>query len=141
MTDPRVASLQQAVPDLRLKTDAADLEHYGRDWTRRWTPAPLAIALPASVEEVQAVMRWSAAEGVAVVPSGGRTGLSGGAVAANGDWTGWHVGGHAGHASGDEKNANDAGNGHGGLLERSGRELDVHWNLLNLFGVQVHHLH
>ncbi|KIP85943.1 FAD-linked oxidase [Stenotrophomonas maltophilia] len=85
MTDPRVASLQQAVTDLRLKTDAADLEHYGRDWTRRWTPAPLAIALPASVEEVQAVMRWSAAEGVAVVPSGGRTGLSGGAVAANGE--------------------------------------------------------
>ena len=30
-------------------------------------------------------MRWSAGEGVAVVPSGGRTGLSGGAVAANGE--------------------------------------------------------
>ena len=25
------------------------------------------------------------------------------AVAANGDWTGWHVGGHAGHASGDSR--------------------------------------
>ncbi|NIJ70670.1 FAD-binding oxidoreductase [Xanthomonas sp. 60] len=85
MTDPRLDSLRQAAPDLRLKTDAADLEHYGRDWTRRWTPAPLAIALPATVEEVQAVMRWSAAENVAVVPSGGRTGLSGGAVAARGE--------------------------------------------------------
>ena len=85
MTDPRLDSLRQAAPDLRLKTDAADLEHYGRDWTRRWTPAPLAIALPATVEEVQAVMRWSAAEDVAVVPSGGRTGLSGGAVAARGE--------------------------------------------------------
>ncbi len=85
MTDPRLAELQQSCPALRLKTDAADLEHYGRDWTRRWTPAPLAIALPASVEEVQAVMRWSASAGVAVVPSGGRTGLSGGAVAAQGE--------------------------------------------------------
>ena len=85
MTDSRLDSLRQAAPDLRLKTDAADLEHYGRDWTRRWTPAPLAIALPATVEEVQAVMRWSAAENVAVVPSGGRTGLSGGAVAARGE--------------------------------------------------------
>jgi len=85
MTDPRLAQLQQSCPALRLKTDAADLEHYGRDWTRRWTPAPLAIALPGSVEEVQAVMRWSAQTGVAVVPSGGRTGLSGGAVAANGE--------------------------------------------------------
>ena len=85
MTDSRIASLQQACPGLKLKTDPADLEHYGRDWTRRWTPAPLAIALPATVEEVQAVMRWSAGEGVPVVPSGGRTGLSGGAVAANGE--------------------------------------------------------
>ena len=49
------------------------------------TPAPLAIALPATVDEVQAVVRWANVHGVAVVPSGGRTGLSGGAVAANGE--------------------------------------------------------
>ena len=85
MTDPRLASLLQSCPGLRLKTDPADLEHYGRDWTRRWTPAPLAIALPGSVEEVQALLRWASAQNVAVVPSGGRTGLSGGAVAAHGE--------------------------------------------------------
>jgi FAD/FMN-containing dehydrogenase len=85
MTDPRLTALQTAVPGLLIKTDPADLEHYGRDWTRRWTPAPLAIALPATVEQVQAVVRWAHAEGVAVVPSGGRTGLSGGAVAARGE--------------------------------------------------------
>ena len=85
MPDPRIADLQQAVPALRLLTDPAELEHYGRDWTRRWTPAPLAIALPASVEEVQATVRWAKANGVAIVPSGGRTGLSGGAVAADGE--------------------------------------------------------
>ncbi|KAF1708018.1 FAD-binding oxidoreductase [Pseudoxanthomonas sacheonensis] len=85
MSDPRLTDLLQAVPALRLKTDPADLEHYGRDWTRRWTPAPLAIALPGSVEEVQATVRWAYEHGVAVVPSGGRTGLSGGAVAANGE--------------------------------------------------------
>lgn len=85
MTDSRLERLKAAVPGLRLTTDAADLEHYGRDWTRRWTPAPLAIALPASVEDVQGIVRWANAEGVAVVPSGGRTGLSGGAVAARGE--------------------------------------------------------
>ena len=85
MSYPRLSDLLQAVPALRLKTEPADLEHYGRDWTRRWTPAPLAIALPATVEEVQDVVRWAHAQGVAVVPSGGRTGLSGGAVAANGE--------------------------------------------------------
>ena len=85
MSDPRLESLRQAVPELRLKTEPGDLEHYGRDWTRRWTPAPLAIALPGSVEEVQEIMRWANANGVAIVPSGGRTGLSGGAAAANGE--------------------------------------------------------
>ncbi|MDI1252967.1 FAD-binding oxidoreductase [Thermomonas sp.] len=85
MADPRLQSLATALPALRLKTAPADLEHYGRDWTRRWTPAPLAIALPASVEEVQAIVHWANANAVAIVPSGGRTGLSGGAVAANGE--------------------------------------------------------
>ena len=59
MTDPRLAELARRLPDLRLLTDAADLEHYGRDWTRRWTPAPLAIALPATCDEVQAIVRWA----------------------------------------------------------------------------------
>ena len=85
MSDPRLAELSRLLPDLRLLTDAADLEHYGRDWTRRWTPAPLAISLPASVDEVVAIVRWANAAEVAIVPSGGRTGLSGGAVAANGE--------------------------------------------------------
>jgi len=85
MPDARLTALRTAAPDLRLLTDASDLEHYGRDWTRRWTPAPLAIALPSTVEEVQAVLRWASAQGIAVVPSGGRTGLSGGAVAAQGE--------------------------------------------------------
>ncbi len=85
MTDPRIDSLLHDCPGLRLKTDPADLEHYGRDWTRRWVPAPLAIALPGTVEEVQAILRWASAQHVAVVPSGGRTGLSGGAVAAHGE--------------------------------------------------------
>jgi len=85
MSDSRLASLLNASPDLHLLTDPVDLEHYGRDWTRRWTPAPLAVALPANVAQVQAVLRWASALQVAVVPSGGRTGLSGGAVAANGE--------------------------------------------------------
>src|SRR5690606_21545688 len=85
MSDPRLESLRRAVPGLRLATAPEELQHYGRDWTRRWTPAPLAVALPADAAEVQAVMRWASAPGVPVVPSGGRTGLSGGAVAARGE--------------------------------------------------------
>jgi FAD/FMN-containing dehydrogenase len=85
MSDPRLAELSRLLPELRLLTAPGDLEHYGRDWTRRWTPAPLAIALPASAEEVQTIVRWANGHKVAIVPSGGRTGLSGGAVAAHGE--------------------------------------------------------
>ena len=84
-TTAALDELRRAQPELRLLTTAADLEHYGRDWTRRWTPAPLAIALPARFEEVQAIARWASAHRIALVPSGGRTGLSGGAVAAHGE--------------------------------------------------------
>ena len=85
MTDSRLADLAQRLPALRVTTDPADLEHYGRDWTRRWTPAPLAIVFPAGIDDVQAIARWATAHRVALVPSGGRTGLSGGAVAAHGE--------------------------------------------------------
>ena len=85
MNAQALADLASRLPDLRLLTEPGDLEHYGRDWTRRWTPAPLAIALPASIEEVQGIVRWANQHQVAIVPSGGRTGLSGGAVAANGE--------------------------------------------------------
>ncbi|HET7300653.1 MAG TPA: FAD-binding oxidoreductase [Oleiagrimonas sp.] len=69
----------------RVLAAPADLEHYGRDWTRWWQPAPLAIALPENIAEVQALVRWAIRRKVAIVPSGGRTGLSGGAVAAHGE--------------------------------------------------------
>lgn len=85
MSESRLASLARRLPGLHLRTEPGDLAFYGRDWTRRWTPAPLAVALPASIEEVQAIVRWANAEAVAIVPSGGRTGLSGGAVAAHGE--------------------------------------------------------
>ncbi|HEY8585460.1 MAG TPA: FAD-binding oxidoreductase [Rhodanobacter sp.] len=85
MSDPRLTDLSRRLPSLRLLTAPTELEHYGRDWTRRWTPAPLAVALPADIDEVQGIVRWANEQRVAIVPSGGRTGLSGGAVAASGE--------------------------------------------------------
>ena len=61
MTD-FLADLAQRAPDLRLTTAPGDLEFYGRDWTRRWTPAPLAVAFPATIEEVQVIARWASAD-------------------------------------------------------------------------------
>ena len=68
-----------------LSREASDLETYGRDWTRVFAPAPSAIAFPRSTEEVSKLLRLASAQRVAIVPSGGRTGLAGGAVARNGE--------------------------------------------------------
>ncbi|MDF2796189.1 MAG: linked oxidase protein, partial [Pseudomonas orientalis] len=61
------------------------LEAYGKDWTKHFAPAPCAIVFPKTTEQVQAIVRWANSHKVALVPSGGRTGLSAAAVAANGE--------------------------------------------------------
>ncbi|MGZ3477665.1 MAG: FAD-binding oxidoreductase, partial [Polyangiales bacterium] len=68
-----------------LSRDPGDLAEYGKDWTRVFTPAPLAIAFPRTTEEVSRLMKICSELEIAVVPSGGRTGLAGGAVAAKGE--------------------------------------------------------
>ena len=86
MTHPAVIEeLMTLVDPGKVLTDAASLEAYGKDWTKHYPPAPSAIVFPKTVEQVQAIVRWANAHKVALVPSGGRTGLSAGAVAANGE--------------------------------------------------------
>jgi FAD/FMN-containing dehydrogenase len=80
-----LATLAEIVGGNRVLTDSESLLQYGRDWTRFHTPEPAAIVLPGSIEEVQAVVRLAAAGKIALVPSGGRTGLSEGALARNGE--------------------------------------------------------
>jgi FAD/FMN-containing dehydrogenase len=74
----------ELAPDT-ITTDPSDLDELGRDWTRVHTPAPCAVARPRDVEEVSRILRACNDAGVGVVPSGGRTGLAAGAVAANGE--------------------------------------------------------
>ncbi|EED36402.1 hypothetical protein NOR51B_2353 [Luminiphilus syltensis NOR5-1B] len=75
---------QQLGPD-QILTDADSLTHYGRDWTRFAEPAPSAIVLPKTIEQVQHIVAVARRFEAPLVPSGGRTGLSGGAVAAAGE--------------------------------------------------------
>ena len=72
-------------PDLEVLSDTESLAHYGRDWTRFWAPAPERVVFPRSTTDVVELVRWARSDGRALVPSGGRTGLSGGAVAAGGE--------------------------------------------------------
>ncbi len=71
--------------DSQIKTDAESLEYWGKDWTKHFAPAPCAIIFPKSTEQVQAVIKLANEHNIVVTPSGGRTGLSAGAVASNGE--------------------------------------------------------
>lgn len=68
-----------------LVTEQDALQHYGKDWTNYYEVAPLAVAFPKSTKQVQTIIQWANEHRVSIVPSGGRTGLSGGAVASNGE--------------------------------------------------------
>ena len=86
MTTPaQIEELKTLVEPGKVLTDADSLEAYGKDWTKHFAPAPSAIVFPKSIEQVQAIVRWANAHRIALVPSGGRTGLSAAAVAANGE--------------------------------------------------------
>ncbi|MCA1778128.1 MAG: FAD-binding oxidoreductase [Xanthomonadaceae bacterium] len=73
------------LPDLDSLTDEKSLAHYGCDWTRFWQPRPRAVVFPRSTDDVVKLVTWARQDNAALVPSGGRTGLSGGAVASNGE--------------------------------------------------------
>ncbi len=68
-----------------FSTDPHDLDHYGKDWTKVFPAKPGAIVFPRSTQEVSEILKICSDKGIAVVPSGGRTGLSGGAVAYQGE--------------------------------------------------------
>lgn len=86
MTNPAlIDELKTLVEPGKVLTDADSLNAYGKDWTKHFAPAPSAIVFPKSIEQVQAIVRWANGHKVALVPSGGRTGLSAAAVAANGE--------------------------------------------------------
>jgi FAD/FMN-containing dehydrogenase len=80
-----LAELGNIVGSDRVLTDADSLLLYGRDWTRAYEPNAGVVVLPGNIAEVQDVVRLAAREQLAIVPSGGRTGLSAGAVARNGE--------------------------------------------------------
>jgi FAD/FMN-containing dehydrogenase len=60
--------------------DADLMEPWLTDWRGRFTGAALALASPASTEEVAALVRLCDKHGVAIVPQGGNSGMCGGAT-------------------------------------------------------------
>ncbi|MEJ1087885.1 FAD-linked oxidase C-terminal domain-containing protein [Microbacterium sp. Mu-80] len=80
-----IADLRSALPEGSLITDPDSLQAYRRD--RAEDPnagTPLAVVRATSTEDVQAVVRIAAREGIGIVPRGAGSGLSGGSSAVDG---------------------------------------------------------
>ena len=85
MVSSALDGLIAALPEGTVVTDPDIVASYRQD--RAADPdagTALAVARPRSTEDVQTIVRWAAANGVAVVPRGAGTGLSGGATAQDG---------------------------------------------------------
>ncbi len=63
-----------------LSTAPDDLAQWVTDWRGRYTGRALALASPASTQEVAALMRLCADARVPIVPQGGNSGMAGGAT-------------------------------------------------------------
>ena len=71
------------IPAEQWKFDSSDLAVWGTDWTNAYEVDPLAVVFPTSLEQVANLVNLANEHKYSLVPSGGRTGLSGGAVASN----------------------------------------------------------
>ena len=73
--DARLDELRSLLGERGLVTDAEAMPPYLEDWRGLADGKAVAIARPATTEEVAAVVRWCAETGTAAVPQGGVTGL------------------------------------------------------------------
>ncbi|MFK7873758.1 MAG: FAD-binding oxidoreductase [Oligoflexales bacterium] len=66
--------------DIVIQLDEQERCAVATDWTGMTKGTPLAVAYPVSTAQVSDLLKVCSAHGISVVPSGGRTGLAGGAV-------------------------------------------------------------
>ncbi len=74
---------ENSIAGVETRTDSESLKLYGKDWTKHFTPNPQAVVFPRTTEQVRDLVLWARQNKTALVPSGGRTGLSAGAYATN----------------------------------------------------------
>lgn len=85
MLHKQIQKLSAFLTPEQIKDDVESLAYYGKDWTTYFDIKASAIVFPQSTEEVQKLVLWARENKIGLVPSGGRTGLSGAACALNGE--------------------------------------------------------
>ncbi|CCG53245.1 (S)-2-hydroxy-acid oxidase [Flavobacterium indicum GPTSA100-9 = DSM 17447] len=76
--------LQEIVGTSYVFTDEENLKKYGHDETEDFIFPPNVVVKPSSVEEIASILKLANEFKIPVVPIGGQTGLSGGALAIHG---------------------------------------------------------
>lgn len=89
-TDSKIAHVRAKISELKLQpnqiaVDEKSCAYYGKDWTTYYDIKASAILFPTLTEDVVEIVKWARKNKIALVPSGGRTGLSGAACALNGE--------------------------------------------------------
>lgn len=77
--------ISEKIPHIQHSFTNEDKQNYGKDWISFYEPNPSVILFPKTNEEVQEIVQLANEYKIGIVPSGGRTGLSGGATATNGE--------------------------------------------------------
>ena len=73
-------TLRPGLPPGTLLTEPAAMAPYLLDWRKLYQGRALCVARPRETGEVARIVAAAAAAGVAIVPQGGNTGLTGGSV-------------------------------------------------------------
>lgn len=81
LTPEILSTLKRIVGSENLLDDPENCAFYGKDWLKHYKADPCAVIRPGTIEEVQKIVEICYQNQIAIVPSGGRTGLSGGAAA------------------------------------------------------------
>ena len=84
--DEMSSLLETELSGLAWSMQASDLVKFGQDWTRFHQPDASVVFFPNNIEEVQKIIQVANKHKQVVIPSGGRTGYSAGAVATMGEW-------------------------------------------------------
>lgn len=75
-----VDDIREVVGAQHVLSDASDVQSYTSDWTGQFKTDAIAVVRPANTDQVSQVVKICSAQGIAIVPQGGRTGLCGGGV-------------------------------------------------------------
>ncbi len=73
-------AMADAIGPANVLTASEDIAPYAVDWRGSYRGVPEAVLRPGTTAQVAEMVKYCAADGLAIVPAGGRTGLSGGAV-------------------------------------------------------------